>query len=281
LENRRHVGPVCQRLCRHAECPDWPSKAASLVSVRAAKRRPRQHAVLSPPCPKPRQVTGPNALHRHLIPTPICGPKQPSPPLRVTPRRLLAEAAPSPAATASSLLCPTVDPDELAENLFPEAKEDEDAAPPLPATEETLVAVPGAQLHLVDPDRSIDLGAGTLSIVRLLQGGPLGRFRPCLITTPRSPVHWCTAKSTEQRRRAMLLRCRGAAAAPSRLPLHWSPEPPPPPMCRTGAPSSRSPRTGNISSPRCSHRQTLSTPSVQPRKVPPSVASRNDSSSSR
>jgi spartin len=60
------------------------------------------------------------------------------------------------------MLCPTVDPDELAENLFPEAKEDEDAAPPLPATD---------LLHLVDPDRSIDLGAGTLSIMRLLQGG--------------------------------------------------------------------------------------------------------------
>jgi spartin len=76
----------------------------------------------------------------------------------------------APAATASSLLYPTVDPDELTENLFPEAKEDEDAASPLPATEETLVAVPGVQLHLVDPDRSVNLGAGTLSVVRLLQG---------------------------------------------------------------------------------------------------------------
>jgi hypothetical protein len=98
----------------------------------------------------------------------------------------------------------TVDPDELAENLFPEAKEDEDATPPLPATEETLIAMPGAQLHLIDPDRSVDLGAGTLSIVRLLQGGALGRFRPCLVrryprrpraapglaaTAPRLPAH--------------------------------------------------------------------------------------------
>jgi spartin len=72
---------------------------------------------------------------------------------------------------ASPLLYPTVDPDELTENLFPEAKEDEDAAPPLPATEETLITMPGAQLHLIDPNRSVDLGAGTLSIVRLLQGG--------------------------------------------------------------------------------------------------------------
>jgi hypothetical protein len=49
LENCRHVGPACQRLCCHAACPDWPSKAVSLVSVRAAKRRPRQHAVPSRP----------------------------------------------------------------------------------------------------------------------------------------------------------------------------------------------------------------------------------------
>jgi hypothetical protein len=69
------------------------------------------------------------------------------------------------------LLYLTVDPDELVENLFPEAKEDEDAAPPLPTTEETLIAVPGAQLHLVDPNRSVDLGAGTLPVMRLLQGG--------------------------------------------------------------------------------------------------------------
>jgi len=72
------------------------------------------------------------------------------------------------AATGNSLY-PTVDPNELAQNLFPETVE-EDAAPPPPTTEETIIAVPGAQLHLIDPDRSVDLGAGTLSIVRLRQG---------------------------------------------------------------------------------------------------------------
>ena len=46
----------------------------------------------------------------------------------------------------------------------------EDAAPAPPTVEETLVDVPGAQLHLVDPDRRLDLGAGTLSVVRLRQG---------------------------------------------------------------------------------------------------------------
>lgn len=72
------------------------------------------------------------------------------------------------AATTSSSLYSTVDPRELSANLFPDAADD--AAPPPPTTEETLVAVPGAQLHLVDPDRSLDLGAGTLSVVRLRQG---------------------------------------------------------------------------------------------------------------
>jgi len=72
-------------------------------------------------------------------------------------------------ASAGGSLYPAVDPNELAENLFPETAE-EDAAPPPPTTEETVVAVPGAQLHLVDPDRSLDLGAGTLSVVRLRQG---------------------------------------------------------------------------------------------------------------
>uniref|UniRef100_A0A0E0CXT5 Senescence domain-containing protein n=1 Tax=Oryza meridionalis TaxID=40149 RepID=A0A0E0CXT5_9ORYZ len=79
-------------------------------------------------------------------------------------------ANPNRAATASpgGSLYPSVDPQQLAENLFPDAADD--AAPPPPTTEETLVAVPGAQLHLVDPDRSMDLGAGTLSVVRLRQG---------------------------------------------------------------------------------------------------------------
>lgn len=79
-------------------------------------------------------------------------------------------ANPNRAATASpgGSLYPSVDPQQLAENLFPDAADD--AAPPPPTTEEALVAVPGAQLHLVDPDRSMDLGAGTLSVVRLRQG---------------------------------------------------------------------------------------------------------------
>ncbi|KAL5219693.1 hypothetical protein ABZP36_020377 [Zizania latifolia] len=75
----------------------------------------------------------------------------------------------NPATATSGSLYPTVDPGKLAADLFPDAA-DADAAPPPPTTEEILVAVQGAQLHLVDPDRSLDLGAGTLSVVCLRQG---------------------------------------------------------------------------------------------------------------
>jgi hypothetical protein len=44
LENRRHVGPTCQRLCQHTACPDWPSGAASPVSTHPSH-------VASPPMP--------------------------------------------------------------------------------------------------------------------------------------------------------------------------------------------------------------------------------------
>jgi hypothetical protein len=53
-----------------------------------------------------------------------------------------------------------------------------------------------------------------------------------LSTAPRSPVHWCTSMSTEQRCRAMLLRCRGAAAAPSHLDV--APPTPPPHSTQVG-----------------------------------------------
>jgi spartin len=76
---------------------------------------------------------------------------------------------PGAATGTDASLYPTIDPRELAENLFP-ADAADDAAPAPPTFEETLVAVPGVQLHLVDPDRSLDLGAGTLSVVRLRQG---------------------------------------------------------------------------------------------------------------
>jgi hypothetical protein len=61
------VGPACQRLCRHAACPNWSSRAASLVSARVAKRQPRQHApVRARSVRSHAEVTGPSALRRRL-----------------------------------------------------------------------------------------------------------------------------------------------------------------------------------------------------------------------
>uniref|UniRef100_A0A0D9VRR9 Senescence domain-containing protein n=1 Tax=Leersia perrieri TaxID=77586 RepID=A0A0D9VRR9_9ORYZ len=106
-------------------------------------------------------------------------------------------------AGAGGSMYPTVDPQQLAENLFPDAADDA-AAPPPPTTEETLVAVPGAQLHLVDPDRSMDLGAGTLSVVRLRQGDHSVAVLARLVPEKRSGQRrggffsfWSSGKSTD------------------------------------------------------------------------------------
>ncbi|XP_042389010.1 protein EARLY-RESPONSIVE TO DEHYDRATION 7, chloroplastic-like [Zingiber officinale] len=71
-------------------------------------------------------------------------------------------------------LYPSVDMADPVENLFPDiARDDNDndnnnhAPPPV---EETLIRIPGAILHLIDPQRSVELGAGDFSLVRLRQG---------------------------------------------------------------------------------------------------------------
>uniref|UniRef100_A0A3B6IVH1 Senescence domain-containing protein n=1 Tax=Triticum aestivum TaxID=4565 RepID=A0A3B6IVH1_WHEAT len=121
--------------------------------------------------------------------------------------------AASTATGAGESLYPTMDPHEMAENLFP-ADAAEDAAPAPPTVEEALVDVPGAQLHLVDPDRSLDLGAGTLSVVRLRQGdhcvAVLARLTPDKSNQRRGFFSFLSSgRSTRQRRR-----CRQARRRP-------------------------------------------------------------------
>ncbi|RZS18420.1 hypothetical protein BHM03_00050681 [Ensete ventricosum] len=75
--------------------------------------------------------------------------------------------------TGASSLYPSIDMSDLVENLFPDAGEDDAEVknPNLPPpVEETLLRIPGAILHLIDRHRSVELGAGDFSLVRLRQG---------------------------------------------------------------------------------------------------------------
>ncbi|KAJ4771591.1 Senescence/dehydration-associated-like protein [Rhynchospora pubera] len=74
---------------------------------------------------------------------------------------------PNPTSSSSSNLYPTVDVSDLAENLFASEEDHPQMEPPV---EEVLLKVPGAVLHLIDRQRSVDLGSGEFSIVRIKQG---------------------------------------------------------------------------------------------------------------
>ncbi|CAK9315323.1 unnamed protein product [Citrullus colocynthis] len=77
---------------------------------------------------------------------------------------------PTSSSSSSSSLYPSVDMKDLAENLFP----DED--PPVPghkhpdSCEQVLVRFPGAIVHLIEKQNSIELASGEFSIVGLNQG---------------------------------------------------------------------------------------------------------------
>ncbi|CAM8971791.1 unnamed protein product [Rhodiola kirilowii] len=66
---------------------------------------------------------------------------------------------------------PSVEMEDLAENLFPDNEEDgaNVSASAVPV-EEVLINVPGAIVHLIDKDRSVELASGDLTVIRLRQG---------------------------------------------------------------------------------------------------------------
>ncbi|KAG5050831.1 hypothetical protein AAZX31_02G044500 [Glycine max] len=71
----------------------------------------------------------------------------------------------------SSSLYPKIDEvGDLVENLFPDNTSP--SAPPV-AAEEVLIKVPGAILHLIDKDCSVELACGNLTIICLRQGQSL------------------------------------------------------------------------------------------------------------
>lgn len=77
----------------------------------------------------------------------------------------------------SSSMYPSINTQEVAENLFPETDSDipiehnsGENPPAFESSEEILIKIPGAVVHLIDKKRSVQLASGELNIVRLKQG---------------------------------------------------------------------------------------------------------------
>ncbi|ESQ53489.1 hypothetical protein EUTSA_v10027489mg, partial [Eutrema salsugineum] len=82
--------------------------------------------------------------------------------------------APLPSSSSSSSsttnnLYPSLDVNDLVNNIFPEQSSVSASAPPV-ATEEVILTVKGAILHLIDKSYSVELAVGDLEIIRLVQG---------------------------------------------------------------------------------------------------------------
>lgn len=82
---------------------------------------------------------------------------------------------------SSSSLYPSVEVNDLAADLFPETEDENpkggmnrgggEAAAAFESSEEVLVTIPGAIVHLIDRERSVELASGNFTVVQLLQGG--------------------------------------------------------------------------------------------------------------
>lgn len=59
---------------------------------------------------------------------------------------------------------------DLVNNIFPEATISDSASAPPVATEEVILTIHGAFLHLIDKSYSVELACGDLEILRLVQG---------------------------------------------------------------------------------------------------------------
>ncbi|CAF1706564.1 hypothetical protein HID58_054681 [Brassica napus] len=75
--------------------------------------------------------------------------------------------------SSTTNLYPSLDMDDLARDLFPEQPETTPipvSAPPA-ATEEVILKISGAILHLIDKSYSVELACGDLTIIRIVQDG--------------------------------------------------------------------------------------------------------------
>ncbi|KAH0871716.1 hypothetical protein HID58_078738 [Brassica napus] len=80
--------------------------------------------------------------------------------------------APLPISSSSSStnnLYPSLDVNDLVNNIFPDQTTTTASAPPV-STEEVILTIHGAILHLIDKSYSVELAVGELQILRLVQG---------------------------------------------------------------------------------------------------------------
>ncbi|XP_059314387.1 senescence/dehydration-associated protein At4g35985, chloroplastic-like [Lycium ferocissimum] len=72
---------------------------------------------------------------------------------------------------STSSMYPTIDMKDLAENLFPETETNQpNQDTNFVSLEQVIVKIPGAIVHLIDKERSIELASGEFEIVQLKQG---------------------------------------------------------------------------------------------------------------
>ncbi|XP_055804457.1 protein EARLY-RESPONSIVE TO DEHYDRATION 7, chloroplastic-like [Solanum dulcamara] len=92
------------------------------------------------------------------------------------PQVVIDQNAPFPSSTSRQNLYPTIDMNDLVENLFPEndqtTPDEQHYSPSVPpeTLEETLLVIPGSILHLIDKHYSVELATGDLFLHRLRQG---------------------------------------------------------------------------------------------------------------
>ncbi|KAH0717170.1 hypothetical protein KY285_013201 [Solanum tuberosum] len=92
------------------------------------------------------------------------------------PEVVVDQNAPFPSSSSRQNLYPTIDMNDLVENLFPQndqtAPEEQHYSPSAPPEilEETLLVIPGSILHLIDKHYSVELATGDLFLHRLRQG---------------------------------------------------------------------------------------------------------------
>ncbi|KAL9415467.1 hypothetical protein AB3S75_043706 [Citrus x aurantiifolia] len=81
-----------------------------------------------------------------------------------------AASASTAASSSPSSLYPSVDMKDMAENLFPEDDAVSHITTNAPPSEHVLVKIPGAIVHLIEREHSVELASGELYIVSLSQG---------------------------------------------------------------------------------------------------------------